>query len=229
MSTRLILALVAAAVLTIVPAVIEGMYVNRWGTPADLEGAAARVGELPRDIGTWKFFKEGDPLHSTVTTELGVKGYVNRTYQDAKTGAMVQLLLMVGETGRLVRHPPNICYAQMANEQLGPMTKFTVSTTTPPGEFNLLEYKRARTVTNDRFLVAYSMATDEIWKVPAMPRVEFGGAAMLYKVQLLVPLDPSQTRSNGELLLKSFGEEFCAAFAKHTQAANKAPDAKPAT
>src|SRR5262245_36452734 len=100
MSTRLMLPLVAAALLTIVAAVIEGMYVNRWGTPADLERAAARVRDLPRDFGTWKFLKEGDPLHPTITQELGVKGYINRTYQDAKTGAMVQLLLMVGESGR---------------------------------------------------------------------------------------------------------------------------------
>ena len=71
------------------------------------------------------------------------------------------------------------------------MTKLQVSTTNPAGEFNLLEYKRARSVTNDRFLVAYGLATDAIWKVPAMPRIEFGAAPLLYKVQLLTALDPS--------------------------------------
>src|SRR4029079_15333811 len=101
--------------------------------------------------------------------------------------------------------------------QIGEMTKVQAKTTTPAGEFNLLEYKRARTVTNDRFLVAYGLATDAIWKVPDMPRIAFCAAPMLYKVQLLTALDPSQSREVGARLLKLFADDFSAAFQTHVQ------------
>jgi hypothetical protein len=228
MSKRLILALIAVAALTIVPALIEGHYVNRWGTPPDLAGASERVGGFPREFGSWTYVEDGDPLHPEVCRELGIEGYMTRAYKNRNNGAIVRVLLMVGQSGPLLRHPPYVCYANMANEQIGDMTKLRMTTTTPPGEFNLLEYKRARTVTNDRFLVAYGLATDAIWKVPAMPRIEFGAAPLLYKVQILTGLDPSQSREVGTALLQQFANDFCAAFQTHVHTADHGPSEKPA-
>src|SRR3954454_19679778 len=229
MSKRFLLAVVAIIALTIGPALIEGQYVNRWGTPPDLEGASQRVGSFPREFGSWTFVENGDPLHPEVCRELGIEGYMTRAYKNRNSGALVRVLLMVGQSGPLLRHPPYICYANVANEQIGEMTKIETTTTTPAGEFNLLEYKRARTVTNDRFLVAYGLATDAIWKVPAMPRIEFGAAPLLYKVQLLTALDPSQSREAGTTLLKNFADDFSAAFQAHVHVGNRADSDKPAT
>jgi len=228
MSKRLILAVTAVLACTIGPALIEGQYVNRWGTPPDLAGASDRVGSFPREFGAWTYVEDGDPLHPEICRELGIEGYMTRTYKSRATGAIVRVLLMVGQSGPLLRHPPYVCYANMANEQIGDMTKLHVSTTAPAGEFNLLEYKRARSVTNDRFLVAYALATDAAWKVPAMPRIEFGAAPLLYKVQLLTALDPSQTREAGTALLKQFADDFSAAFQAHVHVAHETSE-KPAT
>ncbi len=228
MSKQLVLALVAVAALTIIPALIEGHYVSRWGTPPDLAGAAERVGSFPREFGNWTFVEDGEALHPEVCRELGIVGYMTRAYKNRKSGATVSVLLMVGQSGPLLRHPPYICYANMANEQIGDMTKLASSTTTPAGEFNLLEYKRARTVTNERFLVAYGLATDAIWKVPDMPRIAFGAAPLLYKVQLLAALDPSQSREVGTALLKQFVDDFSAAFATHVKVPDDGPSEKPA-
>jgi hypothetical protein len=229
MSKPLLLALVAIAVLTIVPALIEGSYVNRWGKPPDLAGASQQVGNFPREFGAWKFVADGDPLHPEVCRQLGIEGYLSRAYKNGDNGAVVRVLLMVGESGPLLRHPPYICYANMANEQIGDMTKFQTAATTPPGEFNLLEYKQARSVTNDRFLVAYGLATDAVWKVPTMPRIEFGAAPLLYKVQLLAALDPSQSRADGEALIKQFADDFSAAFRDHLKTDDRKPAERPAT
>ena len=229
MSKQVLLALAAVAVLTIVPALIQGRYVNRWGAPPDLKAASERVETFPREFGDWVFVEEGEALHPEVCRELGVVGYLTRVYKHRESGKMVRVLLMVGQTGPLLRHPPNICYANMANEQIGDMTKLDVSTTTPNGQFNLLEYKRARAVTNDRFLVAFALATDAIWKVPSMPRIEFGAAPLLYKVQLLTPLDPSQSRATGTALLKQFADQFSAAFQAHVHSGAHASSEKAAT
>lgn len=228
MSKPLILALVAIAALTIVPALIEGSYVNRWGKPPNLAGASQRVGSFPRQFGVWKFLADGDPLHPEVCRQLGIEGYLSRAYKNSDSGAVVRVLLMVGQSGPLLRHPPYICYANMANEQLGDMTKFQTAATKPPGEFNLLEYKQARSVTNDRFLVAYGLATGAAWKVPTMPRIEFGAAPLLYKIQILAALDPSQSRADGEALIKQFADDFAAAFRDHIKAGEQKPVEKPA-
>ncbi len=229
MTGRPIVALAAATALTIVPALIEGHYVNRWGTPPDLSGAANQVESFPDHFGDWTLTQNGEQLHPEVCRELAIAGYMTRTYTRRKDAASVSVLLMVGQSGPLIRHPPNICYANMANEQIGEMTQFQVATTSPPSEFNLLQYKRAGSVINDQFLVAYALATDATWKVPTRPRIEFGAAPMLYKVQLLTSLDPSQPRETGAQLLKQFASEFCAAFQKHLQADTALPSEKPAS
>src|SRR5215213_8003112 len=102
MSKRLILALSAVAGLTVVPALIEGHYVNRWGTPPDLEGASQRVEKFPREFGHWTFVDEGEPLHPEVCRELGIQGYLTRTYKNRDSGVVVRVLLMVGQSGPLL-------------------------------------------------------------------------------------------------------------------------------
>ena len=212
---RIVLASIVAATLTIAPALIEGHYLNRWGTPVDLTAAAKQVEAFPRELGAWTFANEGEKLPEIVCKELGLAGYVTRSYSHRETGAMANVLLMVGQPGPLVRHPPDICYANRANEQVGDADNLPVAATTPPSEFKLLEYKRPQSVTNDRFLVAYGMSKGDSWHVPNMPRLEFGAAPLLYKVQLLVALDPSQSREQGQELIQQFAGEFCRAFQEH--------------
>jgi hypothetical protein len=52
---------------------------------------------------------------------------------------------------------------------------------------------------------------------------------MLYKVQLLTSLAPSQPRETGAQKLKQFADEFCAAFQKHLQDDTARPSEKPAS
>src|SRR5689334_21972980 len=102
MSKPLIAALVGIATLTIIPALIEGSYVNRWGKPPDLAGASQGVGSFPREFGTWTFVADGDPLHPEVCRQLGIEGYMSRSYKNRESGAVVRVLLMVGQSGPLL-------------------------------------------------------------------------------------------------------------------------------
>ena len=209
---RLILACAAAAALTIAPAIVEGIYANRWGVAPDMHAAAEQLKKFPRDFGRWTFVRDAEPIADIIVRELRVAGSLSRDYVNRDDGTTVSLLLMVGESGPLIQHPPYICYANRANQQVGDMTKIHVDTTKPASEFNLLVYRRPQTVTNDRFLVAYSMADGPTWSAPKMPRLEFGGKPILYKVQLLTVLDPSQDSAKGEAVLQKFAEDFCKVF-----------------
>lgn len=229
MKIQYLFALTAAAALTIVPALIEGKYVDRWGTPPDLTAAAEQVNRFPLEFDGWKSIHDGEPLSPGVCKELGVTGYITRTYTNRKSGAVVRVLVMVGKAGLLVRHPPYICYANMDNQQIGDMTKMKINSTDPPSEFNLLEYRRAHSVTNERFLVAYAMATNSVWKAPEFPRIEFGAAHLLFKAQMLVSLEPNETREAGAAVLQQFADVFTAAFKKHLAATLPENENKSAT
>src|SRR6476620_5780354 len=146
---RLILACVAAAALTIGPAVVEGIYNGRWGKAPDMNAAAERLKNFPKNFGRWTFAHEGEPVAEVIAKELKLAGSFSRDYVNRDDGTTVSLLLMVGESGPLIQHPPYICYANRANEQVGDMTKIIVDKTKPASEFNLLVYRRPQTVTND--------------------------------------------------------------------------------
>lgn len=218
---RLSFACVLAVGLTIAPAIVEGIYNNRWGTPPDMVAAANQLQQLPRQMGPWTSARDGEPITETISTELGLAGYVSREYVNRENGARVSLLLMVGESGPLLRHPPYICYANRANQQVGEMTKLRIESTKPASEFNLLAYRRPQSLTNDRFLVAYSMATGSVWSAPQMPRLKFGGALLLYKVQLLTLLDPSQETDKGAAILEKFAADFCSSFQQYVHPDDK--------
>lgn len=208
----LLLAIAAAATLTVAPALVQGRLVHRWGTPPDMSAAAQQLATFPRSIGDWEVSRDGEPLSDDVCHELGLVGHVSRVYKNRTSGDVVTLLLMLGQSGRLVRHPPDICYANRANQQVDKATKMSVAATTPPSELRLLEYRKTGLATDDRFLVAYGLTTDSIWSAPKYPRIAFGGSPHVYKLQILTSLEPGEERADGHAVLQAFAAEFCGAF-----------------
>jgi hypothetical protein len=209
---RFTLALVAVAALTIVPALIEGRYVHRWGTPVDLTAAADQLQQFPKMLGPWKFVHRGDPLVPFAVQELGLAGYINWNYRNSDTGETATLLLMVGVPGKLVRHPPDICYANRGHRQLD---QELLEVSGPGGEnrFKLLTYEQGLTVPTRKFHVAYGFSDNGIWETPTTPRVRYGGAGILYKAQIVAPL--TNTTSEQKRSITSFTEAMTAAFQKH--------------
>ena len=176
--------LMAVLGLTIGPAIVSGQFTHRWGPPADLSLAAGRLDKLPSEFGTWRLLAESEPLSERISKELGLAGDLGRDYVDRESGAMVGLLLMVGQPGRLIRHPPEICYANRANDRVGDIRNLSLGDS--GSEFSLLEFRRESVGLNEHFLVAYGFTDDgKIWKSPESPRMEYGGEAKLYKAQVI--------------------------------------------
>lgn len=214
MKARAVIAAILVALLTIGPALLAGQYGSRWRDSSESKEAADQLLEFPTEFGVWKMVKEGDPLTDVVKEELGVASYVSRVYENRDNGANITLLLMVGQAGPLLRHPPNICYANRANRQVGDVTTFKASSPTSTSEFTAIEYERPDPVTRDRFVVAYGMTDGADWSVPKYPRVKFGAAPCLYKVQMLSGLKPQQSADNKLVVVEQFANDFTAAFVK---------------
>ncbi|QDU89355.1 hypothetical protein Pla175_27440 [Pirellulimonas nuda] len=214
-------ALTAVVALTVGPAVLHGSYSNRWGVPASRLRAAESIGAFPSKMGAWEVFEEGKPLSEGVQRELGLAGYVHRYYRHAESGKVAMLLLMVGQPGPLVRHPPDICYGSRANKLLnGERMEVADADSDRASEFRVLTYKPNTRLRED-FRVAFAFTSDGTWAAPGAPRVVYGGEPLVYKVQIQLPLsdiDPDDQR----VLLKQLLGEFVAAFDRY-QAENDEP------
>ena len=165
--------------------------------PVDISATAERLKNLPPQIGAWTLAQEGEPLAENISRALGLAGYSSRVYANQATGDIVTVLLMVGESGRLVRHPPDICYASRSNTQVGDAESLEISTTVPPSVFKLLEYERSGRAAEERFLVAYGLTEGQVWSSRRYPRYTFGAAPYVYKLQMLTSLAPIEDRSAG--------------------------------
>ncbi len=177
--------LVAAVVLTAAPAVVHGVWSRRWLDPADMTAAANSVEDFPRQFGDWKQHGDDEKMPEEALRELQCAGYIDRHYVNQKQGTEVTVLLMVGASGPLVRHPPEICYGNQANKLVQDPRDVHVGTADAQHHtFRFLRYTNTSAAAGE-FSVCYGWSADGTWEVPEYPRVRFGTAPLLYKIQVL--------------------------------------------
>ena len=201
----------AITVLTVVPAVLQGRYLNRWQAPEQLTSAASRLSEFPTRFGDWEFVKDGISIRDSVVEELGIGSYVNRIYRHRPSGAELGMLLMTGQPGPLVRHPPHVCYAMEGNVVLGETEQLRIPGTGDDNKFALIRYE-SNSYLRGKFSVAYGYSVHGTWDVPAWPRIAYGGNAALYKMQVIgTGLDaPDEPAAHIPEFLADYAQAFTA-------------------
>src|SRR5262245_42628544 len=108
MLTQRNLAFVTALAVVALSGLVHGLWTDRWGKPAILERALARVNEVPLKVGSW----QGTAQDVDVETfrRAGAQAFWVRSYTDSQTGASVLVILMCGRAGRMAVHTPEVCY-----------------------------------------------------------------------------------------------------------------------
>ncbi len=177
--------LVGLVLLTAIPAVVQGVLTRRWSGAADISVAASRLVEFPAQFGDWQQQGDEEKVPEEALRELQCAGCFNRHYVNQRLGRDVTVIVMVGPAGPLIRHPPEICYGNRANELLAPPVDVEFTTSDAKlHRLRLLRYANPRAVSGE-FSVCYGWSESGKWDVPAYPRVEYGGAPMLFKMQVL--------------------------------------------
>jgi hypothetical protein len=130
---------------------------------------------------------------------------------------------MVGQPGKLLRHEPDICYANRANKQEGePLV--TVLDRDPNDKFRTLRYTSPSAI-GEKFTVTYGMKNDESnWDVPYWRRLELAGGTRLFKIQVL-SLAASGNFERATEVSKDFLNDFINEFDRwlaHDRAASEA-------
>ncbi len=180
-------------------------------TPDDvLLGEAQRLDGFPTAFGHWQYEQDGVDLPAKVQQELGLAKYVSRIYRNPETDQKVGVLVMVGNPGRLVRHPPDICYSNRGSRSLA-AEGADIDDEGRTHHFRVLSYASDNPLEpNGQFVVAYGHAAGGEWDTPRYPRYTYGGEPYLYKMQVLVSAgeDTQDRIETARMFLADFVKAF---------------------
>src|SRR5258708_4157538 len=130
MKRNLILA--AGLFIVVASGAAYGVWTQRWQKSADLEVRAAKLKELPDDLGRWK--SEPAEVESDALAMAGAEGWWVRRFTDERTGTSLLVILLCGRPGPLSVHPPDACYGGAGYALEAPPIKYTprAGPTAPP-------------------------------------------------------------------------------------------------
>jgi hypothetical protein len=196
-STQLIIGIVFVVIVTICMAFYSGMQTGRWTLFKGLAEARTLLKELPKEIGDWEIVGEDQQLDTETITILQIQdGYLARSYRNIKTQAVIHLVLMVGPTGRIVVHTPEICFGgkDYQKEENRASVKIPVILQDSPDESEDTFWKVDfvnRGLKRDKISFYYSVSRGQFWVATENPRSAFQYYRYVYKIQI-------QSLVNGE-------------------------------
>lgn len=176
--------LTAATGLVLVSGVIDGVWSNRWGTRLDMRAAAARLEELPLELGPWR--GQAAKLDAREAQAAELAGSVLRKYTNRQTGDTAQVLLVCGHPGAVSVHTPDVCYAGAGYAAEGPLQRYEHKD--PAGRtdaFVVGDMARTAPGGSDRLRIFWSWSDGTSWQAPRRPRLTFARAPILYKLYVL--------------------------------------------
>lgn len=167
--------------------VVHGRLTNRWGIQPDMAEAGRRLKSVPADFGDWRMSSESK-LEDRIAEMLQCEGSLTRVYENTRTGQKVSVFLIVGPSGPVAVHTPEICYSSKDYRITDDRVKYTFDDQQDLWDLRL----KANQAGAPPIRVMYAWTNDGNWDATANPRFAFGGRPLLYKIQLAGPI-PSES------------------------------------
>lgn len=184
-----VFAIVLVAGLTLASGAIQGWMSNRWGTPADMLAAATRLEGVPTQFGDWQF-RSSDELTDPVRQELECTGYILHDYANQETGETVKVSVLLGPSGPMSIHMPEICYSGVDYTPLGDPQRTVVAVPEHKDQEFWCQKFRSNHLRGEKLSVWYAWSTGGDWSAPENPRFSYADQPYLYKIQLAAPVAP---------------------------------------
>lgn len=167
-------------VLIVATGLAQGVLTDRWGTPAAVGDAAARLNDIPLQIGGWT--GQRHDVSARMIEAAGAENIVDLEYHSPR-GDTLRLMLVCGRSGPVSRHPPNVCFPSAGFQQVSDVDseKVLVPGVNEGATFATCHFARE----SSRFLTRWSFSPDgEHWSAPSDPRFAFATKPWLYKLYL---------------------------------------------
>lgn len=142
-------------------------------------------------IGDWLAEKEYE-LEKSAVAELQIQnGYINRTYKNTKTQAVVYITIIVGPTGRVTVHTPEICFGGRDYEREGDRKNVSVPVAAAAGaepandNFWMVSFtnKAIGGLESGKITFYYAIGLGKEWVAVENPRYMFRKNRYAYKLQ----------------------------------------------
>jgi len=176
--TRLVPALTALTLL-VATGVVHGLWTERWRPSDALEQAAARLADVPLQIGDWQ--GKAIDVDAEAFAQAGARGYWARSYT-RPGGDSVLVVLMCGRPGKMAVHTPEVCYSGAGYELFEAPTAQVMrdDTDVEHGVFWSGRFTKQTGGSDLRLYWAWGEGYD--WQAPTNPRWTFRGQPFLYKL-----------------------------------------------
>ena len=201
-------------VLVIGSAYVHGVMTDRWGEPADLSKAAAKLDKLPTVLGDW----HSQPLEMSEGQLRGAEavGHFSRAFRNDKTQTEIQVLVLCGPHGPIAVHPPTICFTGAGLQQAYPEKKQAVDAGKVKGDFWRTKFtKRSPDGVRSELETYWAWSTAGICEASDNPRLEYATSPHLYKIyvtQQRRTADGAIPEDNSHAACEDFLKLFLPAF-----------------
>lgn len=176
------LLLLACIGLTVFSGILRGRIDSRWGRE-EMTASAERIESMPKTLGMWHA-DELSKLSDSASRMLRCEGNVVGSYVEESTGHQVSMVFLVGPTGPLAVHTPEVCYGSNNFSVVeNRAQKIITDVDGTDHEFSVITFKENR-AGNRLLRVYYAWNYDGNWRSPAHPRTSFAGRPMLHKIQI---------------------------------------------
>ena len=179
-------------VLALLVALYVGLMTERWMPFTGLEAARMHLRDaevMPMVIGDWEALEELT-LSKTDLEQLRIKdGYISRRYRNIKTQAEVHFTIMVGHTGLLVVHTPEICFGgrDYINDGSRVQKAITVDALDSSETYNDNFWRVSFTnpqLGGGTIMFYYAVSAGSEWNAVKNPRSTFSKYRYVYKIQV---------------------------------------------
>ena len=168
--------------------VYSGTLWGRWGTSRGLNEAREALKSLPMEIGDWQAEKEGELDNKSITLLRIQDSYLFRTYRHKETQAFVRITLMVGPTGKITAHTPEICFGGKDYKKESARTPVTFGVLSDVGEiadtFWQIDFVGRSLETSNRISFYWAVSAGDVWSAVEKPRSTFQKYRYVYKIQI---------------------------------------------
>lgn len=172
-------------------AVIQGRLTNRWGMSQALTSSGTDLQkQMPNTIGDWDY-QEDLPLSQAVQDVLQCVSHLNHVFVNRNSGENIGATLIIGPSGPLTVHTPEICLSTGGYVQVGRSQQVEIKHEERVlGTFYRANF-RSQTPNLPSLEIFWGWHDGKGWSAPDNPRLTFGGAPALYKLQVTAQLWPN--------------------------------------
>jgi hypothetical protein len=190
---------------------VHGVLTDRWGMPAKVSAAAARLQRVPAVLGDWQSIDL--PMKPRELKVAEAAGALARRYTNRSTGAVVEVLILCGRPGPISVHEPTTCFigAGFDLHHFDEDVPLSVSGVDAV-QCRLGDFVKDSGGARSALRTFWTWSSDGRWQSPSNPRVTFAPSPYLYKMYLSRVASPTEETRPGDDPVVDFMHDFIPAL-----------------